>query len=96
MADRVPKQAKGQHRWRAGKAPEWIGAEGQAREEDEQDIGGGKKGGAEESQQVRHDATDRRLRRLAEGRREGTEPRYREVTEAKVVMGDDEEGAADD
>jgi hypothetical protein len=123
MSDRVPKLLKdlGQHRWRAGKAPEWApsasGVEGQREEESMkprlsgqvEDLGCldylyffGFDAGPyvitiqikQTQVQVQHDASDRRLRRLAETRRDPqTTERHRE--EAEVVIGDEEGEVAD-
>jgi microfibrillar-associated protein 1 len=88
-SDRVPKQNKGQQRWRSGKAPEWAGgapaplAPGedgsrQSRKVEEAAVISGGIGA------VMHDATDRRLRRLAVGRK-------REVADAEILEGGDED-----
>ena len=85
--DRVPKAVRGQQRWRPGKAPEWAdGAGGGA--------GGGEGGQARPARRVEdpavigpgvvtHDATDRRLRRLAAG----GGARRRDVAEAEILEG---------
>jgi microfibrillar-associated protein 1 len=91
MADRVPKGTKGVARWRAGQAPKW--AEGDdAVAIKEEDTQGGASRVAPST--ITHDASDRRLRRLAEGRREGTvgseAPRRRQVEAAIVEEGDNE------
>ena len=86
--DRVPKQNKGQQRWRSGKAPEWAPSdEGPAagvrapRQVEEPVVVSGSAG------TVTHDATDRRLRRLAEGRA-AAEGRRRHVEDAEILEGD--------
>jgi len=93
MADRVPKSVKGTARWRAGQAPGWAKVDepkGIFKEEDGDEAA--KKAPAPEA--IKHDATDRRLRRLAEGRRVGEEeedagPRggRRHVAEAEIMEG---------
>lgn len=100
MADRVPKAQKGQGRWRAGKVPDWV-QDPNVKEEDDNDIKG--RQSAPAAAHVKHDATDRRLRRLAETRAGGSDEeddearrhRRREVREARVVVGDDD-GADDE
>jgi hypothetical protein len=95
--DRVPKQNKGQQRWRSGKAPEWApsseGGEGSssagaaraARQVEEPAVISAGDAGV-----VTHDASDRRLRRLAEGRAAAA-GRRRQVADAEILEGDEDE-----
>jgi microfibrillar-associated protein 1 len=95
--DRVPKQNKGQQRWRSGKAPEWAPSdEGAAaggarapRQVEEPAVISGSAGA------VTHDATDRRLRRLAEGRA-AAEGRRRHVADAEILEGDGDDDDDDE
>mmetsp|Transcript_64950 Transcript_64950/g.95097 ORF Transcript_64950/g.95097 Transcript_64950/m.95097 type:complete len:446 (-) Transcript_64950:84-1421(-) len=95
-SDRVPKQNKGTQRWRSGKAPEWApssGGDGAA-------AAGGEAKSSRPARQVEepavlssravtHDATDRRLRRLAEGR--AAAGKRRELADAEILEGDDDD-----
>uniref|UniRef100_A0A7S0NCT5 Micro-fibrillar-associated protein 1 C-terminal domain-containing protein n=1 Tax=Hanusia phi TaxID=3032 RepID=A0A7S0NCT5_9CRYP len=88
--EKVPKAFRNQNRWRAGKAPE-------INDNDDEQLDLDEKPKKEEVHDVQPDLTDRRLRRLAEGRKEGViGTRQREVVEAEVVVGDEDTPAKEE